>query len=63
MVDGNDDAVAARERIAKVGVRDRSIHDNPTVLPEMIDKIEHGSVTVVFGVHEDNDNGEGSGKA
>jgi hypothetical protein len=62
LVDGNDDAAAARDRIAKVGVHDGSIHDNPTVLPEPIDKIECDSATVVFGVHEGNDDGEGSGK-
>ncbi len=56
MVDGNDDAAAAIERIAKVGVRDGSIRDNPTILPELIDKIECDSATVMFGMHEGNDN-------
>ncbi len=59
MVDGNNDAAAARDRIAKVRVPNGSIRDNPTVLPESIDKIERDSTTVVFGVHEGNDNGEG----
>ncbi len=63
MVDGDDDTAAARDRIAKVGVRAGSIRDNPTILPEPIDKIEHDSATDVFGVHEGNDDGEGSGKA
>jgi hypothetical protein len=63
LVDGNDDVAATRDRIAKVRVRDGSIHDNPTILPEPINKIEHDSATVVFGVHEGNDDGEGSGKA
>jgi hypothetical protein len=63
LVDGNNDATAARVRIADVGVRDGSIRDNPTILPEPIDEIERDSVTDVFGVHEGNDDGEGLGKA
>ena len=39
VVDGDDEAAAARDRIPKVGVRDGSVHDDPTVLPELIDKI------------------------
>jgi hypothetical protein len=63
LVDGNDDAAAPRDRIAKVGVHEGSIRDNPTILPGPIDKIEHDSTTVVFGVHKGNDGGEGLGKA
>jgi hypothetical protein len=62
LVDGDGDAAAARDRIAEVRVRDGSIHDNPTILPEPIDEIEHDSGTVVFGVHKGNDDGEGLGK-
>jgi hypothetical protein len=62
-VDGDDDAVATRDRIAKVGVCDGSICDNLTVLPEPFDKIKPDSMTVVFGVHEGNGDGEGLGKA
>ena len=39
VVDGDDEAAAARDRIAKVGVRDGSVHNDPTVLPEPINKI------------------------
>ena len=39
LVDGDDEAAAARDRIAKVGVRHGSVHDDPTVLLEPINKI------------------------
>ncbi len=39
VVDGDGEAAAARDRIAKVGVRDGSVRNDPTVLPEPIDKI------------------------
>jgi hypothetical protein len=39
LVDGNNEAAAARDRIAKVGVRDGSVRNDPAVLPEPINKI------------------------
>ena len=39
LVDGDDEVAAARDRIAKVGVRHGSVHDDPTVLLEPINKI------------------------
>jgi len=43
LVDGNDKGAAARDRIAKVRVHDGSIRNDPTVLPEPVNKF---SVTV-----------------
>ncbi len=39
VVDGEDEAAATRDRIAKVGVRDGSVCNDPTILSEPIDKI------------------------
>ena len=39
LVDGDDEASVARDRIAKVVVHDGSVRDDPTVLPEPINKI------------------------
>jgi hypothetical protein len=39
LVDGDDEATAARDRITKVRVRDGSICNNPTILPEPINKV------------------------
>ena len=39
LVDGDDKAAAARGRIAKVRVRDGSIRNDPTVLPEPVNKV------------------------
>ena len=39
LVDGDDETAAARDRIAKVGVCDGGVRNDPTVLPEPIDKI------------------------
>ena len=39
LVDGDNKAAAARDRIAKVRVRDGSIRNDPTVLPEPINKV------------------------
>ena len=55
MVDGDNKAAAGRDRIAKVRVRDGSIRNDPTVLPESICKAESDGATVVFGVHEGHD--------
>jgi len=39
LVDGDDEAAAARDRITKVRVHDGSIHNDPTVLPEPMNKV------------------------
>ncbi len=39
LVDGDDEATAARDRIAKVGIRDGSVRDDPTVLLEPMNEI------------------------
>ncbi len=39
VVDGDNEAAAATDRIPKVGVRNGSVCNNPTILPEPIDKI------------------------
>ncbi len=35
LVDGDNEAATTRDRIAKVGVRDGSVRDDPIVLPEL----------------------------
>ncbi len=39
LVNGDDEAAAARDRIAKVGVRDGSVRDDPTFLLEPMNEI------------------------
>jgi hypothetical protein len=39
LVDGDDETAAARDRIAEVGVCDGGVRNDPTVLPEPINKI------------------------
>ena len=39
LVDGDDEAAAARDRITKVRVRDGSIRNHPTILPEPVNKV------------------------
>ena len=58
LVDGDDEATAARDRITKVGVRDRSVSDDPTVFLEPMNEVQYDCVPVMFWVHEGHDNGE-----
>ena len=39
LVDGDDEAAAARDRITKDRVRDGSIRNDPTILPEPMNKV------------------------
>jgi hypothetical protein len=58
LVDGDNEAATARDRIPEVGVRDGSVCDDPTVLPEPINKILRDCATIMFWVHEGHDYGE-----
>jgi len=55
LVNGDNEAAATGDRITKIRVRDGSIRNDPTVLPESICKAESDGPTVVFGVHEGHD--------
>jgi len=39
LMDGDDEAAVARDIIAKVGIRDGSVREDPTVLLEPMNKI------------------------
>ncbi len=58
LVDGDDEAAATRDRIAKVGVRDGSVRDDPTVRFEPMNEVQRDCATVMFWVHEGHDDGE-----